>query len=330
MSKIRKLYYFDKKNMQEMISFLNNNDTYVSNLMFNPFLPLHHLLPLRFKFLPESYVLKEKNCIKGLITIAPTKYPIKRLEIQRLFFEENNFSNAYELIQYAISKYKAKGAISFLVKVDDNLPELIRFFVSKCDFSKISYEKLWKIKFSNDINIDNSVIRKFKNSDSAQVSTLYNESLLPHFRPLLSCNPKEFKDSLLYKNSYFTELKFVIDDKKTNNIAAYFSIKSFDNKNYVLDVTQSSWLDFDINNIIAFAYNKIQKSNKEFNLLFKTKKYTQQGENFEKMLSEQKFECVQSQVVLTNSSAKIIKEPVKAGHFVMLNQFLDSSINVPG
>ena len=71
MRKIRKLYYFDKKNMQEMISFLNNRDTYINNIMFNPFIPLHHLLPLRFKFLPETYVLKDKKEIKGLITVAP-------------------------------------------------------------------------------------------------------------------------------------------------------------------------------------------------------------------------------------------------------------------
>ncbi len=73
MSKIRKLYYFDKKNTQEMISFLNNNvyDTYINHIMFNPFIPLHHLLPLRFKFLPESYILKDKKEVKGLITIAP-------------------------------------------------------------------------------------------------------------------------------------------------------------------------------------------------------------------------------------------------------------------
>ena len=86
MSRIRKLYYFDKKNAQEMISFLNNsvNDTYISHIMFNPFLPLHHLLPLKFKFLPESFVLKEGKDFKGLITIAPTKCRDKKMEIQKL------------------------------------------------------------------------------------------------------------------------------------------------------------------------------------------------------------------------------------------------------
>ena len=71
MSKIRKLYYFDKKNIQEMISFLNNsaNDTYINHIMFNPLIPLHHLLPLKLKFLPESYVLKDKK--DNIVTVNP-------------------------------------------------------------------------------------------------------------------------------------------------------------------------------------------------------------------------------------------------------------------
>ena len=73
MTKIRKLYFFDKKKAQEMISFLNNsaNDTYINRIMFNPFAFLHHYLPLKWKFLPESYVLKDGKEIKGLITVAP-------------------------------------------------------------------------------------------------------------------------------------------------------------------------------------------------------------------------------------------------------------------
>lgn len=332
MSKIRKLYYFDKKNMREMISFLNNNDAYINHIMFNPLLPLHHLLPIRFKFLPESYVLKDKKDIKGLITIAPTRNPLKRLEIQRLFFEENSFNDAYELIQFAVSKYKAKGAISFLTRVDDNLPDLIRIFVSKCDFSKISYEKLWKIpRKENKHCYNKNDFRKFKNSDSQTVSTLYNESLLPHFRPLLGADKKNFKDVIFKGLSYFTEYKYIMEDKKTRNISAYISIKTTDNKNYVLDVIQSSWVEINLDMIIDFAFSQIEKRQKDFNLLFKTKRYTQYGDKHEQFMITHKLECVQTQVVLTNSSAKIIKDDVKTGRFVMLNQFLDSSsVNVPG
>ncbi len=316
--------------MQEMISFLNNRDAYIGHVMFNPLLPLHHLLPLKCKFLPESYVLKDKKEIKGLITIAPSKYPVKRLEILRLFFEENCYEDAYELIQYAVSKYKALGAISFIVRVEDSLPDLLRVFVARCGFSQLSYERLWKIPEQVNTEFNEKDYREFRNSDSTTVSNLYNESLLPHFRPLLSSDPREFKESVFKGLSYFNEYKYVILDRKTKNITGYISIKTSDNQNYILDIIQSSWQEIDVKSVIDFGISRIKKRQKEFNLFIKTKKYTQLGEKYEQLFMEHRFECVQNQIVLTNSSAKIIKERVSTGRFTILNRFCDGSINVPG
>lgn len=316
--------------MQEMISFLNNRDAYIGHVMFNPLLPLHHLLPLKCKFLPESYVLKDKKEIKGLITIAPSKYPVKRLEILRLFFEENCYEDAYELIQYAVSKYKALGAISFIVRVEDSLPDLLRVFVARCGFSQLSYERLWKIPEQVNTEFNEKDYREFRNSDSTTVSNLYNESLLPHFRPLLSSDPREFKESVFKGLSYFNEYKYVILDRKTKNITGYISIKTSDNQNYILDIIQSSWQEIDVKSVIDFGISRIKKRQKEFNLFIKTKKYTQLGEKYEQLFMEHCFECVQNQIVLTNSSAKIIKERVSTGRFTILNRFCEGSINVPG
>ncbi len=320
MRKIRKLYYFDKKNMQEMISFLNNRDKYINHIMFNPLIPLHHLLPLRFKFLPETYVLKDKNEIKGLITVAPSRCPMKKLEIQRLFFEENSYEDASELIQFVVSKYKAMGAFSFVVKIDDYLPELLKLFVSKCNFSQISYEKLWDVtNLKSEFNRKN--FRHFRNSDSPTVATLYNESLLPHFRPILGCDAKEFKEIFFKGLSYFSEYKYVVEDKKSKNIICYISIKTTDNKHFVLDVTQSSWADVDISSIISFAQYQVSKRQKDFLLYFVTKKYTTPGAKYEEDFISQKLECVQNQILLTNSSARIIKDTIRSGKFTILNQF---------
>ena len=306
--------------MQEMISFLNNRDTYINRIMFNPLIPLHHLLPLRFKFLPESYVLKEKKEIKGLITVAPSRCPTRKMEIQRLFFEENAYDVAAELIQYVVSKYKAMGTASFIVKVDDYLPELLRLFVSKCGFSQISYEKLWKIPEVN-YEYNKKDFRPFRNTDSPTVSALYNESLLPHFRPLLSKNAKEFKEVYFKGLSYFSEYKYVIINRKSKNIVCYISIQTSDNENFIVDIVQSSWVDIDIDAIIAFANNQIKKRISRYNLYIKTKKYTQLGEKYEQEFKSRNFECVQNQIVLTNSSAKIIKDPARSGRFTILSQF---------
>ena len=315
--------------MKEMIPFLNNKDAYISKIMFNPLIPLHHLLPLKLKFLPETYVLKDKNEIKGLITVAPSKNPIKRLEIQRLFFEENCYEDACELIQFAISKYKAMGAISFIVKIDDNLTDLMKVFVSKCGFSQISYEKLWKLPIPDNISFDKKDYREFRSSDAAAISVLYNESLLPHFRPLLRSDAKEFNETLFKGLSYYNEYKFVIENKKSKNLTGYISIKTSDNKNYILDIIQSSWEEIDILSVINFSIKQVQKRQKDFNIFIKTKKYTQLGEKYEQMFIGHKFECVQNQIVLTNSSAKIIKDKVRYGRFITLNQFYEGGINVP-
>lgn len=331
MSKIRKLYYFDKKNTQEMISFLNNsaNDTYINHIMFNPFIPLHHLIPLRFKFLPESYVLKDKKEIKGLITVAPSRCPLKKMEIQKLLFEENCYEDAGELVQYVVSKYKAMGAVSFIVRIDDYLPELLKLFVARCGFSQISYEKLWRIAHIEKTEYNKKSFRQFRNTDSPTVANLYNESLLPHFRPLLGSDAKEFKEIALKGLSYFSDYKYVMEDKKTKNIIAYISIKTSDNENYVLDIIQSSWVEIDINKVISFANDQIHKRKKRFSLFIKTKKYTQLGEKYEHLFMENKFECVQNQIVLTNSSARIIKDTARTGKFTVLSQFY-GGVNVTG
>lgn len=86
--------------------------------------------------------------------------------------------------------------------------------MAKCGFSQISYERLWKIPVPEKIEFNRKEYREFRNSDSATVSSLYNESLLPHFRPLLSSDAREFKETIFKGLSYFSEYKFVIEDKK--------------------------------------------------------------------------------------------------------------------
>ena len=323
MTKIRKLYYFDKKNAQEMISFLNNSatDTYINRIMFNPLLPFHHFLPLSLKFLPESFVLKDKNEFKGLIAIAPTKSRQNRMEIKKLFFEENSFADATELVQYVVSKYKAMGAVSIMVKVDDYLPNLLSMFVTKCGFSQISYEKLWRITKVPDSTFDKREFRVFKNSDAQLAANLYNDTLLPHFRPLLGKEVCEFKEPICKGLSYYSEYKYVMEDKKSKNIIAYISIQTSDNENFVVDITESGWLNVDLNSILAFAYSCVQKRKKRFGLFVKTKRYMSNGEKYESQFSKNGYECVQNQIVLTNSSMRVVKDSSKTGKFTVLSDF---------
>ena len=327
MSKIRKLYYFDKKSTQEMISFLNNNanDTYINRIMFNPFIPLHHLLPLSLKFLPESYILKEKKEIKGLITVAPVKCHIKKIEIQKLFFEENALEDAAELVQYVVSKYKAMGAFSIIVKVDDYLTELLHMFTSKCGFTHISEEKLWRINNFSKSEYDKKVFRPFRNTDASAVAEIYNNSLLPHFRPLLSINKNEFLESIFAGLAYYSEYKYVIEDKNTAQILACISIRTSDNENYITDIIMPDCANINIDSVLAFVSDQIHKRKKRFGLFIRTKKYITSGERTEELLKTKGYEPVQSQIVLTNSSARVLKNPSEETRYTVFSNFCPSN-----
>lgn len=325
MSRIRKLYWFDKKNTEEMLSFLNNrtNDSYINKIMYNPFLLLHYFLPLRCKFLPESFVMKSCNEFKGLITIAPTK-TTQKMEIQKLFFKENALFEAAELVQYAVSKYKAMGAFSIIVKVDDYMPELLTMLVSKCGFNQISYEKLWRItKFPNE-PFDNNEFRSFKNSDAKAITNIYNDSLLPHFRPLLGAEVREFKEKIFKGLSYYTEYKYVIEDKNSKAIIGCVFIKTLDNENFTIEILQTSWIELNINSILNFAIKQIKKRKKRFGVFVKTKRYLTIGEKQEEIFKNNAFECVQNQILLTNSSAKLLKDNANSSRFVVLSDLIST------
>ena len=331
MSKIRKLYFFDKKNVQEMISFLNNSvsDNYINHIMFNPLIPLHHLLPLKLKFLPESYVLKEKGDIKGLITVAPIKSRQHKVEIQKLLFEENSLYYAADLVQYVVSKYKAMGSASISVKVDDYLPELLNMFVAKCGFSQISYEKLWRVNKNCEAEFNLKEFRIFKNSDAPTVANIYNDSLLPHFRPLLAIEPQEFTENIFQGLSYYSEYKYVMEDIESKNITGCIVIRTSDNENYIADIIQTGWVDLDINSVLSFIMSQIRKRKKRFGLFVKTKRYSNYGEKYEECFSSNGYECVQNQIVLTNSSARVLKDAERSGKYTVLSNLLPSSNSIP-
>ena len=74
----------------------------------------------------------------------------------------------------------------------------------------------------------------------------------------------------------------------------------------------------------SYATYQIKKRKNRFGLFVKTKRYTTQGEIYENKFFEDGYECVQSQIVLTNSSAKVLKTQEKPGKFIVINDFLPS------
>ena len=217
------------------------------------------------------------------------------------------------------------GASSIIVKVDDYLPNLINLLVNKCGFSQISYEKLWRVTRFPEGDYDKKNFRYFRNSDAQIIAGIYNDSLLPHFRPLLSKDAHEFKEDFFKGLSYYSEYKYTIIDKKTKNATGCVIIKTYDNENYVADIVQNEWAGLDINSILSFISAKIKRRNKRFGFFIKSKRYTNSGENYERVFFDDGFECIQNRLLLTNSSAKVLKNEERTGKFTMVGDFFPSN-----
>ena len=332
MVRIRKTNYFDKFRLKKMISqtvsFLGSDavDHYTKVFMHFPLNELHNLLPLKLKFAPESYVMEEGKNIIGMITVSPTPGNPFKLDISRLFLEQNYYNTGKQLIDFVISKYGAKGATNFISAIDDSYEELLQLFVDGCGFRQCSSEQLWKMDSIRFTQNDNSFIRPFKNSDAQAVAMLFNDSVITHFRHSVSKTKNEYLDPIFYglDNSY--KFKYVVENDNLKTIKAYFSLQTSDNLNYILDVTTSPWYDCSWDDILNFSINQIMKRKNDFFLFVKVKKYTSTAENFEKYLSEKGFRCVQNKLLLVKDFYKIIKDPEASRTVVLFNEISEKPV----
>ncbi len=106
---------------------------------FTPF-PLdviHYLLPLKLKFLKESYAVIDNGRIYGLITLEADECNRKKLKISQLFLEENSIEYGELLINYVVNKFLAKGAESFYVVVDEIDERMLKLFCDVCKFRNV-------------------------------------------------------------------------------------------------------------------------------------------------------------------------------------------------
>ena len=328
MIKIRKANYFDKFQLKKMISFLSSDAINYYNKIFSnvPFIYFHYLLPLKLKFLPESYVIAENKDILGMITISPTAGNPFRLNINRLLLEHDYFNTGKQLIDFVISKYGAKGASSFLSIIDDSYNELMHLFVDGCGFRHCSSEQLWKfdeIRFSSE---NNTFFRPFKNSDAQAVAMLFNDSVITHFKYSISRTKDEYIEPFFKGLNDNYVLKYVIEDEILKTVKAYFSITTTDNQNYILNITSSLWYECEWEDILNFAVNQISKRNKNFSLFVRLKKYTATSENLEKYLIDNGAKCVQNQAVLVKDFYKIIKEQKPAQKIVLFNEINEKPV----
>lgn len=321
MVRIRKANYFDKYKLKKMISFLSNDviNHYTKVLTNEPFSLLHETLPLKFKFLPETYVIEENKNIIGMVTLTPTPGNPYKLVINRLFLEQDYFNAGKQLIDYVVSKYGAKGATAIVATIDDSYDELLGLFADGCGFRQCSSEQLWKIDNFRFSRTENTFFRPFKNSDSQSVASMFNDTVITHFKYSVSRTKNEYSEPFFKGLNDNYKLRYIVEDENSKKIKTYFSLTTDDNSNYILDIAASSWYDCCWDDILNFTVNQISKRQKDFYLFIRVRKYTTTAESLENYLKEKEAKCVQNQMILVKDFYKILKEPQSAHKIILFN-----------
>lgn len=331
MTKIRKTNYFDKFKIKKMISYLSPNiiKHYTKIFRYFPFAHLHSFLPMGLKFLPESYVIEDNKEILGLIALSPAHANPYKQTISRLFLDKEYFTIGKQLIDFVVAKYGSKGAYVFLSIVDTSNDELLELFTKGCGFRHCSTKELWLIPDVKFETSQNSFIRIFRNRDAQEVVDLYNDSLIQHFKANLKKQKEEYADPPFKSLDDDCYMKYVVEDKNTKKIKAFFSIMTNDGVNFILTITKSDWFELSYDDILRFTRREINKRNKNASLYVKVRRYTQNTEDLENYLKEKGASCAQSQAILVKDFYREVKSenPDKILLFNQINNNVAFKVN---
>ena len=179
---------FDVPKLKKLISYLGSAEEekqFLNALLNEPFSIMHSVLPLKYRFLSESYILLDEKEILALITVEPTVGNPYKMNIKRLVFQNNLYEAGKQLIDFVISRFSAKGATSFSVSVDECHDELLKLFIDGCGFRQCASETLWKIENFEKPKEKIVGFRPFDNSAAKDVCKLYNGELETIYKPAL-------------------------------------------------------------------------------------------------------------------------------------------------
>ena len=308
MMRIRKLFCFDYPKIKKMISYLGSeeNDKFLKALIEEPAGILNNILPLAWKFKPESYILLENNEILGIITVAPTLGNPYKISITRLVFKKDYYVVGKQLIEFIIAKYGAKGAQSFTVFVDESHDELCDLFLKGCGFRQCSYENLWKLDNFTPQTDKKAPFRVCQNSDAKNVAALYNNELNNLYKPSMERLPGEYIEPFFegFANCY--KNRYVLYDN--DRLIAYLSLTTVDNWNFIIDISLNNAYSFDYDEIINFGLSEIKRRKSKFTAFIKHRQYAQNADIFEEYLHKRNLNCIQTQCVFVKDFYRPVKQ----------------------
>ena len=272
---------------------------------------VNYFLPLRAKFLSESYVAYENNKIQGFITLEKDKKNRKRLKITKIFLEENAFDIGKLLVQYVVSRYCAMGAVSYKVVVEDLRTDLLTLFINGCNFRNTAKEYLYKLESSFISERDTSSsegFRFYRNTKSADVCKLYNSNINSCQRLSFLRNKEQFEPDFACGISDRISFSYVLEDGQKDKIYGYFNISTYNNHDYILDFVLDNSFEVYFEDALLFISNCLSKRVKKWNLYIKIKSYFVNYKVFKEFCESKGFELMKSSCILTKDYLKEIKE----------------------
>ena len=257
---------------------------------------INHILPLRLKFANESFIALSDNKKEALITLDKDSKSISRFKITKLILEENSTSIACELVNYVISRYKAMGASSFYVVVDEKQADLLNIFQNELNFRACGFEYLYKI---NSINTSATLFLKpYKKELVGNVCKFYNENINSFNRFLFGRQNYQFSNGCQ---------KYIFSEEN-DKILAYFEVATKNNIDFYINFSIDFAYNIYLTDAIKIIYTKIKQKNKNANLYIKIKDYFMNSKELIVILNENNMEFVSKSKILAKDYYKEIKQ----------------------
>ena len=255
---------------------------------------INYLLPLRLKFLSETFVVLENGKDEGLITLEKDSKSATRFKITQLILEK--YSLAHQLTNYAISRYRAMGATSFYAVVDEKQADLINVFQNELNFRLCGCEYLYEIKKQN--TDYSNFLKTYKKENVKEVSALYNENINSYNRFLFMRENYQFQNKMM---------KYIFYNDDRTKVLGYFEIATKNCVDYYTNFVIDCGYNIYILDAIKFIYAQIKRKTKKFHLYVKVKDYFLNSKDLITILNENNAELVSKSSILAKDYYKEIK-----------------------
>jgi len=258
---------------------------------------INHLLPLRLKFANESYIALVDGEKSALVTLDKDSKSHTRFKITKLILEEYSADVSKQLINYVISKYRAQGANSFYVVIDERQVDLLNIFKNEMNFRACGFEYLYKISCPN--TTQHMSLRPFNKNRVNEIRNFYNENINSFNKFLFSRENYQFSNN-------FEKYIFYNDDE--TKLLGYFEVATKNNYDYYINFSIDFAYNIYIIDAIRFIYSKLKRKNKDFNLFIKVKDYFINSKELLAILKENNMEFISKSQILAKDYYREVKE----------------------